>query len=119
MLTRLPSHVGDDTCSAAVTAGDLVFCSHHGGGFDSDDAAHQTRAALEALRSTLDELGLPLASVIQVNLYLRRVEDLRAACDVFPEHFTDAAPARTTLTSEFVDRRRLVQVDAIAYRGGL
>lgn len=115
-MIRLPSHVGDDTCSAAVVADDLVFCSHHGGGFDSPDLAHQTRAALESLRGTPDELGLTMASVVQVNLYLRDVAHLRAACDVFPDFFADAAPARTTLTSEFADPRCLVQVDAVAHR---
>ena len=114
MITRLGSHVGDDTCSAAVVAGDLAFLSHHAGGFDVDDPAHQTRAALDAVRRTLEQLGLPLSAVVQVNLYLRRVDDLRAACDVFPEYFGGAAPARTTITSDFVDPRCLVQVDAVA-----
>lgn len=116
MITRLPSHVGDDTCSAAVVAGDLVFLSHHAGGFDVADAAHQTRAALTALGETLARAGAGYDDVVQVRLYLRHVEDLRAACDVFPEFFTDGAPARQTATSDFVDERCLVQVEGIAVR---
>lgn len=113
-ITRLPSHVGDDTCSAAVVAGGLVFLAHHGGGFDVPDPAHQTRAALAALRETLAQVGGVLDDVVQVNLYLRDVDHLRAACDVIGEAFRGGAPARTTTTSAFVDPACLVQVDAVA-----
>ncbi len=112
-ITRLPSHVGDETCSAAVVAGGLVFLAHHAGGFDRPDAAHQTRAALTELGHTLAQVGGSLDDVVQVHLYLRHVGDLRAACDVFPDFFR-GAPARMTSTTDFVDPACLVQVEAVA-----
>ena len=117
MITRLPTHVGDPTCSAAVIAGDVVYLAHHGGGFDVPDAAHQTRTALAAMRATLVRAGGAMSDVVQVRLYLRHIDDLRAACDVFPEFFGDAAPARTTVTTDFFDAACLVQVDGVAVLG--
>jgi 2-iminobutanoate/2-iminopropanoate deaminase len=114
MISRLPSHVGDPTCSSAVIAGGFVFLAHHGGGYDVPDPAHQARAALTSLAGTLEAAGSAMSDVVQLHLYLRDAADLRAACDVFPEFFGDAAPARTTTTSSFVDDACLVQVDGIA-----
>ncbi len=114
MITRLPTNVGDPTVSAAVVANGVVHLSHHAGGFDRADAAHQARAGLGAMAQTLAQVGATMADVVQVRLYLRDVTDLRAACDVFPEFFGDAAPARTTLTTDFWDPACLVQVDGVA-----
>ena len=117
MITRLPTHVGDPTCSAAVVAGDVVYLAHHAGGFDVPDAAHQARAALAAMRDTLATAGGTMADVVQVRLYLRDLADLRGACDVFPEFFGEAAPARMTLTTDFFDAACLVQVEGVAVLG--
>lgn len=118
MITRLPTNVGDPTVSAAVIAGDVVYLSHHAGGFDQQDPAHQARAALAAMAQTLARVGGTMADVVQVRLYLRDVSHLRAACDVFPEFFGDAAPARMTVTTDFWDSACLVQVEGVAVLQG-
>ena len=114
-ITRLPTHVGDPTCAAAVVVNGLVFTAHHAGDFASDDVAEQTRTALRSLGDTLTNAGSSLADVVQVHLYLRSLDGAAAAWQVFGELFPDgAAPARTTTTTDFVDAACLVQLDAVA-----
>ena len=117
MPKRLPAHYGDETCAAAVVAGDHIFLSHHGGGFERGDAAHQTRAAFTSMRETLRSVGADITDLVQLNLYLKDVADFKAAREVFAEFFEPGRfPARTTLTSDFIDPRCLVQLDGVAYR---
>jgi 2-iminobutanoate/2-iminopropanoate deaminase len=91
MIKRMPTHCGDDTCSSSVVAGDFIFLSHHAGGFDSDD-------------------------IVQINLYLKDINDFRPARDVFYKYFRNGSPARMTTTTDFVDSKCLCMVDAIAYK---
>ncbi|NTW39611.1 MAG: RidA family protein [Cellulomonadaceae bacterium] len=106
--------MGDPTCAAAVIADRTVYLSHHAGGFEVADPAHQARAALEAMRATMAAAGGELADVVQIHVYLADVAHLRAVCDVVGEAFGDGPPARMTSTSAFVDARCLVQVDGVA-----
>ncbi len=117
MIARMPTHCGDETCPSCVVAGDLVFLAHHAGGFESDDVAVQMRACLESMRRTLESVGATLDNLVQVNLYLREIEDFRRARDVFFEYFEDAFPARMATTSAFVDAACLCMLDGIAYLG--
>lgn len=113
-ITRLPTHVGDPTCAAAVVANGFVFAAHHAGGFESDDPAEQTRAALRSLADTLEKAGSSLANVVLIHLYLRTLDRAEAVWQVFGELFPDGAPARTTTTTDFFDPSCLVQLDAVA-----
>lgn len=116
MIKRMPTHCGDDTCSSCVVAGDYIFISHHGGGYDKNDIAHQTRKAIEAMEKTLKSVGATLDDVVQVNYYIRNVSDFRAGADVFREYFRNGAPARMTVVTEFIDPNGLCQIDGIAYK---
>ncbi len=115
MLTRIPNHYGDDTVSACVTAGDFIFLAHHGGGRDVDDIVHQTRATLESMARTLAKVGATLDDMVQLNFYIKNVEDFRRGADVFREYFKNGAPARMTVVTEFVGPTCLCQMDGIAY----
>lgn len=117
-ITRLPSHVADPTCSAAVRAGDTLYLAHHAGGFDVPSYVHQTREALRALTRTLESAGASPAHVVQVTMWIREITpELRDAWDVFAEFFGDQPPARMTATTDFFDPVCLVQVEAIAFLG--
>lgn len=116
MIQRIPNHYGDDTCSSCVVAGDYIFLAHHGGGQDVDDLAHQTRSTLESIRQTLARVGASLEDVVQLNYYIRDVEDFRKGADVFREFFPKGAPARMTVVTEFVGENCLCQMDGIAYK---
>ena len=118
MMKKMPTHCGDDTCSACVVAGDYIFLAHHGGGQDVEDIVHQTRAALESMARTLSAVGATLDDVVQLNYYVKRVSDFRRGADVFREYFRSGAPARTTFVTEFVGPACLCQIDGIAYKPG-
>ena len=119
MIKRMPTHCGDETCPACVVAGDFIFLAHHAGGFDSDDVVHQMKAAFDKLRGTLESVGASLDNMVQINLYLRNIEDFRPARDVFKEYLTDSFPARMALTTDFVDSACLCMLDGIAYKKGV
>ena len=115
MIRRLPTHCGDETCASCVVAGDFIFLAHHAGGSDSDDIVHQMRACFSSMGATLQTVGASLDNIVQVNLYLRKMEDFRQARDVFHEFFTDGFPARMTTTTQFLNPACLCMLDAVAY----
>lgn len=117
MINRYPTHCGDDTCASCVEAGGFVYLAHHAGGFDSTSVAHQMRKTFKNIQATLEQAGSGLQDLIQVNLYLKDIRDLREACDVFTEVFGDQPPARMTLTTDFFDEECLLMMDGVAYKG--
>ncbi len=115
-IRKLPTHCGDDTCSSCVVAGDYIFLAHHGGGQDTDDIVHQTRAAFESMMRTLASVGATLDDVVQINYYIRNLSDFRRGADTFREFFKNGAPVRTTVVTTFVNESCLCQIDGIAYK---
>jgi len=116
MIKRMPTHFGDDTCSSCVVAGDYIFLAHHAGGFDQDDIGHQMKVSFDRLRATLESVGATLDDMVQINLYLKNIEDFQKARDVFYEYFKNDFPARMTTTTDFVNSSCLCMIDGIAYR---
>ena len=119
MITRMPTHYGDDTCSSCVIAGDFIFLAHHGGGHDKRDIAHQVRATFESMKKTLQKTGATLDDVIQLNFYIKSAADFSEGVDAFREYFKNGAPARTTVVTEFLAENCLCQMDAVAYKPNL
>jgi 2-iminobutanoate/2-iminopropanoate deaminase len=119
MIKRMPTHCGDETCPACVVAGDFIFLAHHAGGFDKDDVVHQMEAAFDKLKKTLESVGASLDDMVQINLFLRDIEDFRPARDVFFKYFEDGFPARMASTTDFVDSACLCMLDGIAYKKGI
>lgn len=117
MIKRYPSHCNDSTCASCVHAGDFIYLSHHAGDFDKNDVVYQTRKTLENMQRTLNQADASLKDIVQLNLYLKDIKDLRLACDVFPELFEADVPARMTTTTDFFDDRCLCMMDAVAYKG--
>ncbi len=116
MIKKMPTHCGDDTCSSCVVAGDYIFLAHHAGGQDVYDIVNQTRAVIENMAETLSTVGATLDDLVQINFYIKDVEDFRRGADVFREYFKNGAPARMTIVTEFVNDRCLCQMDGIAYK---
>lgn len=67
MVTKMPTHCGDDTCSSCVVAGDFIFLAHHGGGQNVSDIVYQTRAAIKSMAHTLSTVGATLDDIVQLN----------------------------------------------------
>lgn len=116
MITRMPTHCGDETCSSCVVAGDFIFLAHHGGGHDKEDIVYQMRKTFESMKATLATVNSTLDDVVQINLYLRDIRDFRQAADVFKEYFKNGAPARMAVTTDFVGASCMCQMDGVAYR---
>ena len=119
MIIRMPTHCGDETCPACVVAGDFIFLAHHAGGFESNDIVYQMNICFEKMERTLKSAGASLEDMVQINLYLRHIEDFRPARDVFFKYFKNGFPARMASTTDFVDAACLCMLDGIAYKKGV
>lgn len=102
--------------SAAVAAGDYVFLGLHRG--FGDTFAAQLEGTFEDIQRTLGELGLPLTSLVKVNVWLKHIDDLPEMEQRFRDYFPEGRfPARMTATTEFIDADCLLMIEGVAYRG--
>ena len=104
--------------SRAVVAGDTVYVSGctsvEGGAYD------QTVRALETIRAALASLGAPMRSVVRTRLYVTRIEDWQEVGRAHREAFPEAPPATSLVqVAGLIDPRMLVEVEAVAWTGGL
>jgi 2-iminobutanoate/2-iminopropanoate deaminase len=76
-------------------------------------------ACFERMSKTLESAGASLNDMVQINLYLRNMDDFRPARDVFFKYFKSGYPARMATTTEFVDSSCLCMLDGIAYKKGV
>jgi 2-iminobutanoate/2-iminopropanoate deaminase len=99
-----------------VVAGDFIFLAHHAGGFDKQDIAHQARTALKRIKHTLSTVNATLDDIVQLNFYIKDLDDFDKGRNVFFEYFKNGFPARMTVVTEFLDKSCLCQIDGIAYK---
>ncbi len=116
MVKRIPALHGDETSPACVVAGDYIFLGHHAGGHDKEDVQYQMRRTFQNLEKTLQSAGATFGDMVQINLYLKNIEDFRPARDIFHEFFKNGFPTRMTSTTEFIPPTCLCMVDGIAYK---
>ena len=99
--------------SAAVLSGDTAYLGLHRGFGDS--FASQLDGTFAGLRGTLAELGMTLADLVKVSVWLRDIQDLPQMERQFTQYFEhDSFPARMTATTTFFDSDCLVMIDGIA-----
>ena len=117
MIKRIPTNNGDETYSTCVVAGDFVFLAHHAGGFDKNDVKHQMRTIFENIKKTLKSVDATLNDMVQINLYLKNLDDFSDAREVFNEYFDKGNfPARMTSQTEFLDGECLCMIDGVVYK---
>lgn len=117
MLKKMPSHCNDETCSSCVVAGDFIYLSHHAGGFDKQDIKHQMRAAFESAKKTLATVDATLNDMVQIDLYLKNLDDFKGAREIFYEYFNKGEfPARMTSQTGFLNSNCLCMIDGVAYK---
>lgn len=117
MLKKMPTHCSDETCSSCVIAGDFIYLAHHAGGFEKQDIKHQMRATFERTKSTLSSIGATLNDMVQINLYLKNLDDFDEARKVFYEYFDKGNfPARMTSQTDFLHADCLCMIDGVAYK---
>jgi 2-iminobutanoate/2-iminopropanoate deaminase len=101
--------------ASAVVAGEYVFLGLHRGFGESFAEQHEN--VFEHLEKTLADLGLTLAHLVKVNVWLKDIKDLPEMERLFNNHFAkDEFPARMTATTEFIDADCLLMIDGIAYK---
>jgi enamine deaminase RidA (YjgF/YER057c/UK114 family) len=89
--------------SWAIASGDLIFTSHgpvtpQGTILDGDITA-QTRCCLDNLQTALTAAGVTLADVVQVQLYILDVADMKAVDAVYAQVFPRPYPTRCTVVA--------------------
>ncbi len=85
----------------------------------SDDVVEQMRAAIETVKTSLQDLGCTLADVIMTRVYVRKAEDIQNVAVVHGEVFRDVRPAMTIVKVDFIDERILVEIEIEAVYGGV
>jgi 2-iminobutanoate/2-iminopropanoate deaminase len=116
MIKRMPTNCGDETCPASVVAGDFIFLAHHAGGHEINDIVHQMNVCFNRLKNTLESVEASLDDMVQINLYLKDINDFRKARDVFYKYFKNGFPVRMATTTDFVSPKCLCMIDGIAYK---
>jgi 2-iminobutanoate/2-iminopropanoate deaminase len=116
MIKRMPTNCGDETCPASVVAGDFIFLAHHAGGHEINDIVHQMNVCFNRLINTLESVEASLDDMVQINLYLKDINDFRKARDVFYKYFKNGFPVRMATTTDFVSPKCRCMIDGIAYK---
>src|SRR4029450_7821741 len=104
MQDRKAHHVEgftDDTRSAAVSAGGLIFVSAQtglgpDGKLGGPDGGSQTTRAPARLGASLAAAGSSLAQTVSVHAYIKRAPDFDAMNTAYRAVFAEKQPVRTT-----------------------
>jgi 2-iminobutanoate/2-iminopropanoate deaminase len=108
--------------SPAVRAGNFIFVSGQGpidpktNQFSFGDIQHETRTALNNIKSILEGCGASIADVVKCSVFLSDGKDFGAMNEVYAEFFGAAKPARTTVEAKFAEPRMKVEIDCVAYK---
>jgi enamine deaminase RidA (YjgF/YER057c/UK114 family) len=90
-------------------------CSFRHGQFVGDgDIEVQVRQTLANVTSLLAAAGASTADVVKLMAWVTRPEHVSDYARIRTEYFTSTPPASTTVISDLVDPRLLIEVEAIA-----
>lgn len=107
--------------STFVRHGDTISFGHVGGYVDDSGTPIETvegqmHRILDNLETLLAEIGFDLSNVAKLRVILRDIADFHEMHAVWTDRFEQGAyPARTVITSAFVDEAIRVQVEGVAY----
>ena len=107
--------------SAAAKAGSTVYVSgvlalgEGGVVLHVGDAAAQTRAVLETIKTTLEAAGATMADVALNHIFLKDLADYAAFNSVYADYFPGPKPARYCIKTELVKPDCLVEIASIAH----
>jgi len=102
-----------------VIHGDVVYIGHFGGSYDNAGnklltVEEQTIQTFRNLEKALKEIHLDLHSLLKVTVILRDISDFDGMHAAWKQVFSKEYPARTTITSDFVDAHCRIQIEGIA-----
>ena len=120
MIRRIVIPPYDSFGVATLVVNDSTVFTGHFGGLSGPDGHRllgieaQTRQCFANLDSALHEIGLSVKDLLKVTVILRNISDFHAMHEVWKSIFPSDYPARTTITSDFVDADCLIQIEGIA-----
>jgi 2-iminobutanoate/2-iminopropanoate deaminase len=105
--------------STFVVHNNTVYIGHFGGMYnDAGEQLHtieeQTQQTFHNLAKALKSVDLSLESIIKVTVILKNISDFQSMHAAWKQVFTSVHPARTTITSDFVDDHCLIQIEGVA-----
>ena len=80
------------------------------------DASAAPNQSVKNLKAVLEHAGASLEDVVQTTVWLRDLGDFGGMRETVRQWFTDGYPARMTATTDFLDPRCLVMIEAVAHR---
>ncbi len=103
-----------------VKAGNFIYTSYHGATLDEDgnlltDIESQTEYTFKKLNKTLTNADASLDDIIKTTVLIKNKEDFRKMVGIYRNQFKTDFPARTTIITDFLDDRILIQIDVVAY----
>lgn len=106
--------------SRAVVQGNFVFISGTAGYIkdevDAEDAAAQTRKAIEIIAGALAEADATLADIVSLRVFAARREDIMTISKVLGETFGEIRPTNTTVVCGFVNDEIKVEIEVVAMK---
>ena len=81
------------------------------------DVREQTRAVIEAVKSTIEAGGGTLKNVMFNHIFLKDMSDYAAMNEVYKQYFNDHLPARYCIQTPLVRPEFLVEIASTAYVG--
>ena len=105
--------------STFAIQGDIVYIGHFGGLYDDEgnqllSTEEQTLQTFRNLEKALREIDLGLENLLKVTVILKDIADFDAMHKAWKQIFMKEYPARTTITSNFVDDFCRIQIEGIA-----
>ncbi len=82
------------------------------------DITEQTRTALDKMAALLAAAGSSMDQVVKTTVFITDLADFPAMNAVYSTYFPHEPPARSTIGCRLVDAGALVEIEAIALRGG-
>jgi 2-iminobutanoate/2-iminopropanoate deaminase len=109
--------------SQAIATDGLVFCSGQLGldpatGELVEGVEAQADRAMRNLTAVLDAAGLTLADLLKTTIFLADIADFAAVNAVYGRYMPEPPPARSTVQVAALPKGGLVEIEAIAARGG-
>ena len=107
--------------SSVVKAGNFVYTSGHTGTRDADgnpltNIQDQTRQTMKNLKRTLDAAGVTFDDAVKATVFLKKMEDFGDMNEVYKIFYVDNFPARSTLVTDLVADRILVEIELVLYK---
>ena len=107
--------------SQAIEIDGFVFCSGQLGldpvtGRLFDGIEEQAERALLNLEAVLAAVGLTMADVVKINVFMADLSQFSMMNAVYARHIVEPAPARSTVQVAALPRAALVEIEAVARR---